>query len=673
MEIQKCYNELDRPITCSEISKAISKLKSGKSPGLDKISNNMLKYGQLFLLPCLEKLFNACLANGKYPHIWASGYVIPIHKANDRSDPSNYRGITVTSAIGKLFNSVLNKRLDTFLIDNSIINDFQIGFTKEARTTDHMFILKTIIDKYCNVKEGKVFACFVDFQKAFDTVIHTGIKIKLLQAGVGTMFYNTIKTMYEISQSCIKINNKVTDYFPIQLGVKQGDNLSPNLFKMFINDLPAYLTDCIDPISLQDKHIPCLMYADDLILLSTSHEGLQSRLNQLNIFCRNWCLNVNHSKTKVLIFNKAGRHISQRFVYDNHTIECVSRYKYLGVYFCASGSFSVAKDELYKKALKAFFKLKRDLLSLGPSIHTSLHVFDHTIKPILLYGCEIWGSFNILSAKFRNGNPQIDSIYKNLQCEKLHIRFCKSILGVNNKATNFAVLSELGRFPLSYNVILSMLNYWHRLHSLDSMFPLLKAAYDNSKALYLSQKPSWYGSIDSLSNNLSEVKQICTQGLGIQAIKNKLKSILRSHYIILWRKEYQNNVDGKLRTFIKFKTCFGLENYLSILKTPQQRKFLTKLRISCNNLKIESGRHKKMPLELRTCSQCTSGEIENEIHFLFNCIKHSSERDTMMSVVRQFCPLFDRLNDDDKLIWLMNTETKEILLAVSKYIRSCMP
>jgi hypothetical protein len=118
-----------------------------------------------------------------------------------------------------------------FLEKHQIIDTCQVGFTKKARTTDHLFILNCIIDTYCNSKDGRVFACFVDFQKAFDTVIHTGIKIKLLHAGVGSLFYNIISRMYEISKSCVKVSNGITDFFPIKVGVKQGENLSPNLFK----------------------------------------------------------------------------------------------------------------------------------------------------------------------------------------------------------------------------------------------------------------------------------------------------------------------------------------------------------------------------------------------------------------------------------------------------------
>ena len=236
-----------------------------------------------------------------------------------------------------MFNRILNLRLDKFLSTNNIINNCQIGFTKEARTSDHMFVLKTIIDQ-CNAANERLFACFVDFQKAFDTVIHTGIKLKLLEIGVGTLFYNIIKNMYAASKSCIKVNNEITDYFETKLGVKQGDNFSPNLFKIFINDLPKYLQETPDFVSLNGRPVHFLMYADDVILLSKTAAGLQSKIYILNHYCEDWCLNVNTSKTKMLVFNKAGRHYRLNFKINNVPLESVNEYKYLGIHFCASHS-----------------------------------------------------------------------------------------------------------------------------------------------------------------------------------------------------------------------------------------------------------------------------------------------------------------------------------------------
>ncbi|CAG2214636.1 unnamed protein product [Mytilus edulis] len=106
------FNDLDNDISKKEISDAIASLKSGKACGPDLISNEMLKYSQSYLIGCLYKLFNLCLKNSVYPKIWADGFISPIFKSDDPCDPSNYRGITITSTIGKLFNNILNTRLD---------------------------------------------------------------------------------------------------------------------------------------------------------------------------------------------------------------------------------------------------------------------------------------------------------------------------------------------------------------------------------------------------------------------------------------------------------------------------------------------------------------------------------------------------------------------------------
>ena len=167
--------------------------------------------------------------------------------------------------------------------------------------------------------------------------------------------------MYKTSRSCVRLQSGITDFFSVHLGVQQGDNLKPNLFKIFINDLPSYFDKSLDPVYLDEKPIHCLMYADDIVLLSSTPQGLQTKLNSLAKYCDEWCLQLNPSKTKVLVFNKAGRLIkNHKFTFSEHDIECVQHCKYLGIYVSASGNFSFAQSELYKKSLKAYFKLQKD-------------------------------------------------------------------------------------------------------------------------------------------------------------------------------------------------------------------------------------------------------------------------------------------------------------------------
>ena len=177
------FNELDYRISNQEVLKAIKALKTGKSTGLDRISNDMIKTGQGALLSPLTKIFNLILSSGQYPKAWTMGKILPLHKKGDYEDPSNFRGFTLSSCLGKLFNSVINSRLVEFLNKRNLTAPEQIGFKKNHRTTDHLFIVKNLMDRYKKNKKA-LFICFVDFQKAFDTVWHTGLFFKLLKCGI---------------------------------------------------------------------------------------------------------------------------------------------------------------------------------------------------------------------------------------------------------------------------------------------------------------------------------------------------------------------------------------------------------------------------------------------------------------------------------------------------------
>lgn len=220
------FTELDNRISSKEIINAIASLKNNKASSFDQILNEMLKFGQTYIIDPLCKLFNNILSTGKFPVVWAKGIIVPIFKSGEKCNPSNYRGITIGSCIGKLFLKILNNRLDNFLTMHNIICPEQIGFSKGSRTSDHMFVLKTLIDKYTQQGSKHLYTCFVDFRKAFDTVWHIGLLYKLRNSGVSDLFYNVIKNMYENTLLSVKVNNiYLTDNFQSFVGVRQGDNL----------------------------------------------------------------------------------------------------------------------------------------------------------------------------------------------------------------------------------------------------------------------------------------------------------------------------------------------------------------------------------------------------------------------------------------------------------------
>ena len=353
------FSDLDFRITNDEIKKAISSLKCGKATGLDKISSEMIKASVNVLLSVYEKLFNAILRSGIYPTSWHDSYICPIYKSGSRSDPSNYRGIAITNILGKVFSIILSNRLEKFITSNNLIDDTQIGFKKNCRTSDHMFILQTLIDKYVKKLKSPLYVCFVDFRKAYDSVWRQALMFKLLSQNVSGMFFRLVKEMYINNNICVKINNcERTIFFKSNVGVLQGVNISPQFFNLYISDLKAFLGVDDDTPKLVSTPINCLMYADDLVLLSRSESGLQILLNRLGEYCRKWRMEVNIEKTKAMKFSGNGHKCKSVFLYNGKPLENVAKYKYLGIEFSSSGSWSSAIANISNRGKKALFLLK---------------------------------------------------------------------------------------------------------------------------------------------------------------------------------------------------------------------------------------------------------------------------------------------------------------------------
>ena len=223
---------LDYLINETEIRIAVKKLKNNKSSFSDKIKNEMIKSAVNELMPVYLKLFNTFLRSGIMPQTWCNGIITPIFK----SDPSNYRGICISSCLGKLFCSILNQRLLDHVKSLDILHKSQIGFLANNRTADHVVTLRTLIDKYVHGHQTKVYACFVDFQKAFDSVWHDGLLFKLLQYNVRGKFFSLIKSLYANSTCSVRLRSKKTRSFQYARGVRQGCILSPLLFNLYLND-----------------------------------------------------------------------------------------------------------------------------------------------------------------------------------------------------------------------------------------------------------------------------------------------------------------------------------------------------------------------------------------------------------------------------------------------------
>ena len=249
-------------------------------------------------------------------------------------------------------------------------------------------------------------------------------------------------------KSRIKHNNVLSDSFDCSLGVRQGECLSPFLFAMFLNDLEdTFLQSGLPGIDVNMFRVFLILYADDIIIFGNNAEELQLSLDHLYEYCNTWKLKVNAAKTKVMIFRKGGR-LPQNlnFTYDNNQLKIVNKFTYLGIVFTSGGSFSEAQLTLSGQALKAMFSMNKLLQKFtNISVIHRLELFDKLVAPILNYACEIWG--------FMEGAA----------IEKVHLQFCKRILGVKKTTQNDFIYGELGRTTFKNNRLYSILRYWIKI------------------------------------------------------------------------------------------------------------------------------------------------------------------------------------------------------------------
>ena len=233
-----------------------------------------------------------------------------------------------------------------------------------------------------------MFACFVDLQKAFDTVPRVKLFHSLLKNySIGGKFLRLLQQIYKNNQVFVKLSDGLLKPFKTTIGVKQGCVFSPILFNIFINKIPEIFDESCDPLEVNNRDVNCLLWADDLLLVSSSASGLQNSLEKMGNFYNNLGLKVNNKKTQVMIFNKRGQKLDNKynFVLNGKKVEIVDEYQYLGLKFRPSGSMTMAVQELHDKASRAWFGISNVVYTnKRMEVDTIFSLFDSLVTPVNL-------------------------------------------------------------------------------------------------------------------------------------------------------------------------------------------------------------------------------------------------------------------------------------------------
>src|SRR6201990_502230 len=245
-------------ISSKDVTSALSELNTKKAYGPDDIPPVVLKTCASKLAPCLGKLFRLCLSTSTFPSCWKRALIQPVPKKGDPFQPSNYRPISLTSVLSKVFESILNRKIWKHLNSSNLISDRQYGFRKERSTGD---LLSLLSDSWSSALRGfgESFAVALDISKAIDRVWHKALISKLPSFEIYPSLCELLSDFLSGRSIAAVVDGNRSSFKSINSGVPQGSVLSPTLFLLFINDLLSVISS------------PIYSYDDD----STLHYSFQ--------------------------------------------------------------------------------------------------------------------------------------------------------------------------------------------------------------------------------------------------------------------------------------------------------------------------------------------------------------------------------------------------------------
>ena len=603
---------LDSRISLKELHDALKNLKGGKSPGPDKILGEyLIIFGKTYE-HILLRLTNVIFSEHIYPSQWTLNFLKPIFKKGESNDPNNFRGLAIGSSFAKLFSFILLKRLTNFIDCNKILSPKQIGFIKGNGTSDHIFLLQTIIEKVVKRGKKKLYAIFIDFKKAYDTVNRDILMKRLRSLGIDGLFLSNIFSMYKKTEYCVKLKNGHTRAINSNLGLKQGCPLSPMLFNLYIDDINDIFDDKCDPICIQNEQINHFLYADDLVILSQTKEGLQRGIDKAYQYAQSKHMTISETKSKSMVFNQSGRFLRDSFTLNNKKLESVQSFCYLGFDIKCSGTVKHGMNILSDKGNKALRPLLCAIARFNIPAKTAINLFHTYIAPILLYNTENW---SIISDRGL-GKFDKDYIFNETATSKtdiIHRKILKYVLGVTRSCPNFALYGDSGDIPLSIKGYRLTLNFWHRVTNLPNTYLVKKALLEN-----IELQTNWIKTIEKLINTFNLADKIGNH----KKFKNTTKRVMEDAYKQFWNESISARSNRRLIFYERIKNEFKTETYLDIERF-ELRRIIAKMRCSDHGLRIEKGRHNNTPPLERICTICHDGQIEDEEHFLFKCTKYN--------------------------------------------------
>jgi hypothetical protein len=370
----------------------ISSTKNRKAAGPDQLAYEHLKLSVNVLLPYWARLYNSCISLGNVPKCWRSSTLFVLYKAKGSIlSPDAYRGIAMQCCSYKVLCKILANRLYDHCIDQ--IPHEQFGFLRHRSTLDAIEVLLTFVRENLAFPRNPVYAVYIDYRKAFDSVDRRYIIKTLIEMNVTGPILRLISEIMSYNLVSVFDGLQCSRPFIQNTGVPQGDSMSPILFVLITVGLINYVKNMFPGVSI-------LMFADDAVLYSTTLEPLQNALNYVSMKSRMMNLDINVEKTKCMKFRNGGRLArNDTILLNGRPLDFVSEFTYLGVTLTTSGmSFTKHVRERSRKAVICAMSSIKNPRTL--SIETALKLFELKVAPIATYGLKLIWEFLTLDNLF---------------------------------------------------------------------------------------------------------------------------------------------------------------------------------------------------------------------------------------------------------------------------------
>ena len=369
-----------------------------------------------------------------------------------------------------------------------------------------------------------MFVAFTDFEKAYDRVNRVLLWRVMESYGLHGDFLTALRHMYDKVTMQVRVNGDLGDVFQADVGVKQGDPLSPLLFGLFIDRFEAFLDDCCEAHGVQvmtGSWLRSLLYADDLILMAETREGLQAMLVCLGDFATANQMNVNLIKSETMIFNG---HNTGSFEFNGVRIKMVDEFLYLGIQFHSFQNASArlhVKSNLIRRCAKGTTVLRMMQLRIQElgihNVKVQIGMFNALVASVIGSGCEVWAPYHMCKLAQ-------DGWGSSCEAEKVQRIFLrKAFGGMPESSTGDVILLESGCTPMLHAWVLRVVGWYNRIVARpdsDIVKNALKAnvgiAFDNvpvNSVVLPVKSTCWSGAFYNMIRSIDQGEATCVRGL----------------------------------------------------------------------------------------------------------------------------------------------------------------